>query len=194
MTSFDLGRFDPPLTLPTVVHGPIVLRPFGPADLDLVRQASVDPYIPLITSVTPQSSDADAMAFIERQQARADQGHGYSLVIASTDSPEHGMGSVGLWLRDIENGRATAGYWLIPPARGSRLGGWALRALVAFAFEDLAIPRLQLYIEPWNVASVHTAEFAGFTFEAHLRGWERIDGAQHDADSFSLLRDDYTAL
>jgi RimJ/RimL family protein N-acetyltransferase len=193
MTTFDLRAFDPPLTLPRRDCGPVVLRPFCPDDLAMVREASRDPYIPLITSLPAQASDADALSFIERQQARADDGHGYSLVIAAAEGEQRGWGSIGLWLRDIENGRATVGYWLVPEARGSRAAGWALRGLAAFAFEDLAIPRLQLYIEPWNVASVHTAEFAGFAFEARLRGWERIDGAQHDADCFSLLRDDWRA-
>ena len=63
----------------------------------------------------------------------------------------------------------------------------ALRAVVAFAFGALSIPRLHLFVEPWNVASARTAEAAGFAREATLRGWERIDGEQHDADCFALL-------
>ena len=82
--------------------------------------------------------------------------------------------------------------WLIPEARGQHLAGWALRGVVAFAFEELAIPRLHLFVEPWNTASARTAEFAGFAREALLRGWERIGHQQHDAYSFVLLRDEWT--
>jgi RimJ/RimL family protein N-acetyltransferase len=56
-----------------------------------------------------------------------------------------------------------------------------------FAFEKLAIPRVHLFVEPWNVASARTAESAGFRREATLRGWERIDGSQRDADCYAQL-------
>jgi [ribosomal protein S5]-alanine N-acetyltransferase len=56
----------------------------------------------------------------------------------------------------------------------------------------LSIPRLHLFVEPWNVASARTAEAAGFSREATLRGWERIDGEQRDADCFALLRSEWT--
>jgi RimJ/RimL family protein N-acetyltransferase len=192
VTTFDVGAFDPPLRLPVLESGPAVLRPFEAQDVGLVQAASHDPYIPNITSIARDASDADAQRFIRRQQELATGGHGYSLAIASANDGA-GVGAVGLWLRDIEQGRATAGYWVVASARGAGLAGWALRGLVAFAFERLAIPRLQLYIEPWNTPSVRTAAFAGFTYEAHLRGWEHIDGAQHDADCYSLLRTEWHA-
>jgi ribosomal-protein-alanine N-acetyltransferase len=64
---------------------------------------------------------------------------------------------------------------------------------VAFAFETLAIPRLHLFVEPWNVASQRTAEAAGFVREALLRGWERVDDSQRDAFSYALLRQEWSA-
>ena len=67
----------------------------------------------------------------------------------------------------------------------------ALRAVTAFAFEELAIPRVHLFVEPWNVASARTAESAGFGHEATLRGWERIDGEQRDVDCFARLRSEW---
>ena len=95
---------------------------------------------------------------------------------------------MGLWLHEIESGRASIGYWMAPNARGHNYAGWSLRGLVTFAFVVLAIPRLHLFVEPWNVASQRTAEFAGFTQEALLRGWERIDGTQRDVYAYALLR------
>jgi RimJ/RimL family protein N-acetyltransferase len=190
---FSLSVFEPPLALPVLECGPVVLRPFAPEDATMVMEASRDPYIPSITSLAPGATAADADTFIARQLERATGGHGYSLVIADADDPARGVGSVGLWLRDIENGRATIGYWVVAPARGRGVARDALRGLVGFAFNDLAIPRLQLYIEPWNVASVRTAEGAGFGWEATLRGWERIGTEQHDADCYALLRHEWTA-
>jgi ribosomal-protein-alanine N-acetyltransferase len=191
MTPFNLSTFDAPLTVPELTSGPVLLRPFKLLDLPLVKAAAADPYIPHISSIPPTYSDDGGRAFIERQQARAREGHGFSFVIAEGAAPAVGVGSVGLWLREIESGRASIGYWLTEAARGRKLAGWALRGLVTFAFEELAIPRLHLFVEPWNTASMRTAEFGWFTREGLLRGWERIDDSQKDAYCYMLLREDW---
>ncbi len=189
MRAFDLSVFAAPLRVPELQEGPVRLRPFLLSDLSLIRQAATDPYIPAITSVPSGYSDDEGRAFIARQHHQAIHGHGYSFAISEAADPRLGIGGLGLWLHEIESGRATIGYWLIPSARGKGLAGWALRGVVAFAFEVLAIPRLHLFIEPWNIASQRTAEFAGFTREALLVGWERIDDIQRNVYSYSLLRE-----
>ena len=191
MTEFDLTAFTPPLQVPQLTCPPVRLRPYRVSDLSLVRQASADPFIPSISSVPRRYSDDAGRAFIERQHRRASEGDGFSLVITEEADPTIGLGSIGLWLHEIENGRASIGYWLVAAARGRGLAGHALRAMVSFGFGQLAIPRLHLYVEPWNVASARTAEAAGFTREATLRGWERIDGEQHDADCYALLHTEW---
>ncbi|MGO8860400.1 MAG: GNAT family N-acetyltransferase [Acidimicrobiales bacterium] len=188
MTEFDLSTFEAPLTVPELPSGPVVLRPFTLSDLPLIRQAAMDPYIVSVTSVPSLYNDDEGRAFIERQRDGAAHGHGYSFVIADAANPALGLGGLGLWLHEIGNGRASIGYWVAPPARGRHLAGWGLRGVVAFAFEVLAIPRLHLFIEPWNVASLRTAVFAGFCREALLRGWERMDHEQHDVYCYALLR------
>ena len=191
MSHFDPASFTPPLRVPVLKSGPVVLRPFEPDDLALVRLAAVDPVIPSITSVPRGYDDGEGRAFIERQYRRAAEGDGFSFVIAPESDPGHGVGSIGLWLEEIESGRASIGYWIVTSARGHGLAGAALRGLVAFAFGELAIPRLQLFIEPWNVASTKTALAAGFVREALLRDFERIDGEQHDAECYARLYADW---
>ena len=188
MSAFDPAAFTPPLRVPELASPPLVLRPYAISDLAMVRQAAADPLIPSISSVPRTYTDDAGRAFIERQHARGAEGDGYSFVIAPEADPEAGIGSIGLWLQEIESGRASIGYWLVDertragPAPRARCGPWS-----SFAFGALSIPRLHLFVEPWNVASARTAEAAGFRREATLRGWERIDGAQHDADCFALL-------
>jgi ribosomal-protein-alanine N-acetyltransferase len=188
MTAFDLSSFEAPLAVPELQSGPVVLRPFSLSDLPLIRLAAADPYIPSVTSVPSGYSDDGGRAFIERQLSQASGGHGYPFAIAESSCPDRGLGGMGLWLHEIESGRASVGYWVTPGARGHHFAGWALRGLVSFAFAELAIPRLHLFVEPWNIASRRTAEFAGFTQEALLRGWERIDDMQRDVYSYALLR------
>jgi ribosomal-protein-alanine N-acetyltransferase len=193
MTAFDLSSFVAPLEVPELQSGPVVLRPFSFSDLPLIRLASTDPYIPSVTSVPSTYSDNGGRAFIERQLSQASGGHGYPFAIAESSSPRRALGGMGLWLHEIESGRASVGYWVAPNARGNNYAGWALRGLVAYAFTALAIPRLHLFVEPWNVASQRTAEFAGFAQEALLCGWERIDGVQRDVFSYVRLRQSWNS-
>ena len=194
MKAFDVDAFAPPLHVPSLAAPPVLLRPFAVSDLAMVRQASTDPLIPSITSVPRTYTDDAGRAFIERQHDRAVQGDGYSFVIAEDADPTSGVGSIGLWLQEIESGRASIGYWVVAGARGRGLAAHALRAVVEFAFGELAIPRLHLFVEPWNTASARTAEAGGFDREATLRGWERIDEEQRDADCFALLYDEWMRL
>jgi len=92
-----------------------------------------------------------------------------------------------LWLRDWEEGRASLGYWLAGSARGQGVAAEALRAVVRWALGDLRIPRLQLCVEPWNVASVRTAERAGFRREGLLRSWQQVGEERRDMIMYSML-------
>ena len=55
-----------------------LLRPWrlDALDLNLVREAGRDPYVPQITSVPPVWSEAEGVSFIERQWAKAAAGKG----------------------------------------------------------------------------------------------------------------------
>ena len=191
MSGFDPDAFTPPLDVPLLSCPPVVLRPYAVSDLAMVRQASSDPLIPSITSVPREFTEEAGLAFIERQHARADQGDGFSFVIAHEIDPGRDRVHRAVAARDRERPslyrllagrRAAAATW--PSARS--------RAVVSFGFAQLAIPRLHLFVEPWNVASARTAEAAGFTREATLRGWERIDGDQRDADCYALLHAEWS--
>jgi [ribosomal protein S5]-alanine N-acetyltransferase len=178
-----------PLIVPTLAASPFLLRPFTLADTDAVREASSDPHIPLITTVPATFTDDEGRRFIERQWSRAEQGTGYSFAIA--DAATHrAVGQIGLWLKDLDNGRASIGYWVVRSARGGQAATRALRALALWAFEDLRIPRLELNVEPWNTASVMTAERAGFRREGLLRSWQEVGGTRRDMYMYSRLPGD----
>jgi hypothetical protein len=70
------------LIVPALAAGPFRLRPFTLGDIDVVREASSDPHIPLITTVPAAFTEDEGRRFIERQWSRAEQGTGYSFAIA----------------------------------------------------------------------------------------------------------------
>ena len=177
------------LAVPSLEAGPFRLRPFELEDLDVVREAAQDQYIPLITTVPVPFTEDAGRDFIERQWSRATAGIGYSFAVADADTGR-AVGQIGLWLEDIESGRASIGYWIAASGRGRGAAGHAVAAVVLWAFRELVIPRLELYVEPWNDASIRTAERAGFRREGLLRSWQSIDGSRKDLYMYSMLPDD----
>ena len=177
-----------PLVLPRLEAGDFVLREFRDTDLELIREASSDPLIPLITSVPSDYSEATGLAFIERQQGRLTSREGYAFVIASR-ADDRAIGAIGVWIRNIDLGRAAVGYWLGSSARGHGAAAAALLAVSEWALENLEIVRLELYVEEWNVASWRTAEKGGFVREGLLRKWELIGGEWKDLYVYSKVRE-----
>ncbi|MBY8877990.1 GNAT family N-acetyltransferase [Actinacidiphila acidipaludis] len=176
------------LRVPVLVAGDFVLRPWRMEDLPLVHEASSDPYIPLLTSVPAVYSDEAGERFVRRQWQRASDGVGYSFVIA--DRQDLPLGVMSLRMRDAPEGRASLGYWLVESARGRGAVAAALRAVSTWAFEELSIARLELYVEPWNTASARSAERAGFQREGLLRSWQRIGEERRDMTMYALLATD----
>ncbi|WP_017241492.1 GNAT family N-acetyltransferase [Streptomyces sp. SS] len=157
--------------------GGFTLRPWRLTDLPLVREASEDAYIPLITTVPAPYSEAEGVAFVERQWGRASTGTGYPFVIV--DPGGRPVGNAGLWLRP-EPDRASVGYWVVESARGRGAALAALRSVADWARRDLALTRLELHVEPWNTASVRTAERAGFRRERLVRDGVRTAAGYRD--------------
>lgn len=166
--------------------GGFTLRPWRLSDLGLVGEASEDDYIPLITTVPSSYSEAEGVAFVERQWSRATSGAGYPWVIVGSGGRP--VGNAGLWLKDLSQGRASLGYWIVKSARGQGAAAAAVTAVATWALPELRIPRLELYVEPWNTASVRTAERCGFTREGLLRGWQQVGAERRDMFMYSLLR------
>jgi ribosomal-protein-alanine N-acetyltransferase len=174
---------------PTVPAGPYLLRPFRPDDLDLVREASGDPYIPLVTTVPVPYSERAGLAYIQRQLRRPAQGAGYSFAVAEAVT-DRAVGQIGVWLRDGAHGRADLGYWVATSSRGRGIAVHALRGLTAWTLSTLDVFRLELYVEPWNTASWRAAERCGYRREGLLRGRQLIGGRRRDLYVYGLLATD----
>ena len=181
-----------PLLPIEIVGDRYLLRQFQYEDLSVVEEASRDDLIPLITTVpstwTPQAGEA----FVDRQNSRLSDGEGWSLAIVDRKS-NRAVGQIGLWITHLHRGRAEIGYWIAGSGRGNRAASHAVEALSTWAFEHLDVDRLSLFIEPWNIASIKTAERAGYQFEGLLRNWERVGGVSRDMGSHVRTRSGHPA-
>lgn len=170
---------DLPWPDPAPSHETVVLRAFGERDVAMVRELSTDPYVPLVGTLPAHASESEAGEWITRQQGRLAEGIGFSFCIADRASGR-GLGSVGLWLSGMGQGRATAGYAVVPSERGRGVNAQALTALARFAWTIGALHRVEAYIEPWNVGSLAAAQRAGFELEGLLRSHQEIGGRRVD--------------
>ncbi len=163
------------------------LRSFDERDTDMVMDLSTDPYVPMTGSLHGNVNHDEALAHIERQQSRLATGHGYSFCVADRTTDE-ALGQAGLWLAQIADGRATAGYCIAPRHRGHGLAGQALTALTRFAWSIPQLHRVELYIEPWNTGSIRAAEAAGYRREGLLRSHQEIGGKRVDTLLYASIR------
>ena len=160
-------------------YGPVILRMFSDRDVAMARELATDPYVPLVGSLPANASEQQALEWIARQRGRLAEGAGFSFAIAEADT-DRAVGAIGLWLRSLAQGRASAGYSVAPSARGRGIAAAALTALTSFAWSIDDLHRVELYIEPWNTASVRTAERAGYQREGLLRSHQEIGGRRRD--------------
>jgi RimJ/RimL family protein N-acetyltransferase len=177
----------PPWPATPPAYGPVVLREFSAADVAMARELSADPYVPLIGTLPANASQQEALDYIDRQRGRLAEGAGFSFVIADADT-NRALGGIGLWLASLAQGRATAGYAVTPAARGRGIAAAALTALAPFAWSIQDLYRIELYIEPWNVGSIKSAERAGYEREGLLRSHQEIGGRRRDMLLYALIR------
>jgi RimJ/RimL family protein N-acetyltransferase len=175
-----------PLEQPVIAASPYRLRPFTAADIGVVQEASRDPLIPATTTVPTSGSRQAALAFIQRQHQRLADGTGYSYAIADSSS-DQAVGQIGLWLKNLSQGRASIGYWVAPSHRGKGVASTALKALSDWGLALPGIHRLELYVEPWNEGSWRTAERSEFMREGTMRSWQEISGRRKDMYMYSRL-------
>jgi RimJ/RimL family protein N-acetyltransferase len=98
------------------------------------------------------------------------------------------VGGCVLEIRTDDGEIAELSYWVFPPYR---LRGYATRSVelvCRYAFDNLGIVRMDLYIEPTNDASLRVATKAGFLQEGLLRQHDRCHAGRWDLVLFSRLR------
>ena len=99
----------------------------------------------------------------------------------------------GVTIADVRRGGARAasvGYWI--GERYARQGymSEAVSALIEFAFEELALHRVEAACLPSNDASRSLLLKVGFRQEGYARQYLRINGKWQDHLLFEVLRDD----
>ena len=167
--------------------GSVRLHRFRDGDVFAAMALSQDPYVPLIGTLPSRASAAQALDWVVAQRRRPAERIGFSFAVGDRGTDDC-VGFAGLWLRQVGQGLATAGYAVLPAARGAGRASDALRALTDFAWTRPGVHRVELHVEPWNVASCRVAERVGYVAgEVLARGYE-IGGELRDVVPYVLPR------
>ena len=106
---------------------------------------------------------------------------------------DHVIGTCTLAALSAPHRRAELGYALGHTHWGRGYADEALRALLDFAFDSLALHRLEADVDPRNGRSVRVLERAGFRAEGLQRGRYVVAGEVQDAALYGLLREEWAA-
>lgn len=183
MATFDYSRF-PALTTPR-----LALRELRPGDAQALFAFRSDPYTQRYNSV-PLESVAEAAEMIDelaRLYVAREQIHWG--VAMPADDQVIGLYSIG-W--NEGHRRAAIGYDLHRPYWGRRLASEALQAVLRFAFDDLAVHRVEAETIADNHESVRLLTKHGFQLEGVRREYSlEDDGTFHGSAIYGLLEREY---
>jgi len=171
----------------------ILLHPFEERDADelfaLVERsrAHLAPWMPWLPL---HATREDSLQFIRAAREQLDAGTSAQLAVV-----ERGriVGVCSLYAIDRAAGVCRCGYWLAPDAQGRGLVARAVGSLLAHAFGDLGLRRVELRAAPDNVRSRRVAERLGFAFERTLRAAESFPDGPRDQIQYALDADAWRA-
>jgi RimJ/RimL family protein N-acetyltransferase len=183
----DLSGVD--LTTEVVRTERLVLRPYRPDDVDAVHRACQDPAIQYwITAIPVPYTPEVARTFVEETTVR-ERAEGRAMSVA-IEADGRLVGSSGVYPRSDGRLGPEIGYWVAPWARGAGYAAEAARALADWAI-GLGAPRVHLFADVRNTASLAVARRAGFTQEGIARSaLEYRDGSRGDAVLFGRTATD----
>lgn len=177
----------PPWPPTAPAFGRVLLRQVTGADAGMARALAADPYVAATGTLPLHASEQEALAWVKRQRGRHREGRGFSFTIEEQASGLP-VGHCGLWLQHLTDGYASAGYAVAPEFRGRGFAAEALAALTAFGWSLAGLERIELFIEPWNTASVRTAERAGYAPAGVRRNYPLTGGERRDMRVYAALR------
>lgn len=166
--------------------GVVTLRLLAQGDLPDVIEAVRDPLIPRYTTIPDPYGEREARQWQRSSAHGLTAGTDLATVIVEAGDDTL-LGAIGLHGIGAESGRCSAGYWLAVDARGHGVATRALGLLCGYAFAELGVARIELWIEPENAASLAVAERAGFEREGLLRSFMAIRDVRRDMLMYSLL-------
>lgn len=185
---------------PALTGRRVLLRPLLPSDFEAWREVRVrsrDWLVKWEPRPLPGQPDAteDRRVFAARCGARERErqlGSGYGFGIFIGEDRERFAGEINLGT--VQRGpyqNAYVGYWIDEAAAGHSYVPEAFVVLCRFAFEDLALHRLQASIIPRNSPSHRVAEKLGLRNEGTAVRYLQINGVWEDHVRYAITAEEW---
>jgi [ribosomal protein S5]-alanine N-acetyltransferase len=176
--------------LPTLTTERLLLRPFQLEDAPTVNELAGAREIADTTSLIPHPYQLeDAVNWIMTHPDSFEKGREVVFAITLRESGEL-VGAIGLGI-DRHNQLAEMGYWVGVPYWNNGYCTEAAKAVVAYAFEELKLNRVEARYMTRNPSSGRVMEKIGMQFEGKLRQQIQRWGVFEDANIYAILREEY---
>lgn len=171
----------------------LVLRPFSEDDAPAILEIFSDARTMEYWSAEPIKSLAEAEKLLRADIEWAALKTTRAWAIALPDSNRY-AGKISLFQFDEQNRRAEIGYLLGRQYWGIGLMTEAMSAVLAYAFDEMCLHRIEVDTDPDNLPSLALLDRFGFTREGYFRDRWRVHGAWHDSVMLALLEDEYRKI
>lgn len=170
-----------------LADGDIRLDPLTAAHAAAMDALARDRDVARFTRVPDPVPDGFGARWIERYtRGREDRTNdGFAIVDSETGDF---LGFMALVNLNLETREAEAGYIVASHARGRGVATRALRLLTDWAFAELPLERIELFIDVENSPSEVVAQRCGYTREGVLRWTYLKPGLRSDTIVYSKLR------
>ncbi|MFL6007347.1 MAG: GNAT family N-acetyltransferase [Gaiellaceae bacterium] len=170
-----------------LADGDIRLDPLTAAHAAAMDALARDRDVARFTRVPDPVPDGFGARWIERYtRGREDRTNdGFAIVDSETGDF---LGFMALVNLNLETQEAEAGYIVASHARGRGVATRALRLLTDWAFAELPLERIELFIDVENSPSEVVAQRCGYTREGVLRWTYLKPGLRSDTIVYSKLR------
>lgn len=118
----------------------------------------------------------------------ADEGINWAITLKGNSKL---LGIIGHYRIKPEHYRSEIGYMLLPDYQGKGIITEAIKAVVAYGFDQMKLHSIEAIIDPANTASAMVLEKNGFVKEAHLRENECYNGKFLDTVIYGLLESEF---
>ena len=178
--------------LPTLTSRRLSLRWLEERDAADLFAIFSDPHVMRYWSSTPWTDEAAGLELVQSVRRNFVVGSLYQWGVVRRDE-DAVIGTCTLAGVDARNRRAEIGFILRRDHWGRGYMLEATRTLLRFAFEQLALHRVEADVDPRNDASIRLIERLGFQREGHLRERWLVGEEINDTIMYGLLQREWQA-
>ncbi len=176
---------------PHITTDLIELRLISPRSAHQLLRLAQDPELTRYLQWPAHGSIDDSLGFISDARALWESEAAFLPGIHDRASDQL-IGSIGISSIDRANRRAEVGTWIGVPFQRSGYNRHAKAAIFWYAFREVGLERLEFIVRSDNLGSVASMTgMPGIQHEGTLRRRLLSATGSHDAEIFSLLRDDW---